>query len=99
MNSGSNIASVTSSFITQLEARLVNLKEEEACLKSQLRKHSTLEVAYVNDQVRELERQIREERNVLVNPGGKDINRIDAEGWKLEPEMLLATEANQVSNH
>lgn len=86
-------ASATSGFITQLESRLVDLKVQEASLKRQFLDHSTPEVAYVTDQVRELERQIREERDLLVNPEGKDLNRIVAEGSKLDTEVLLATEA------
>jgi capsular polysaccharide transport system permease protein len=86
-------ASATSGFITEMESRLVDLKVEEASLKRQFKDHSTPEVAYLTDQVRELERQIREERDLLVNPEGKDINRIVAEGLKLETEVTLATEA------
>lgn len=86
-------ASATSGFITELESRLVDLKVQEASLKRQFLDHSTPEVAYVTDQVRELERQIREERELLVNPEGKDLNRIVAEGSKLDTEVLLATEA------
>jgi capsular polysaccharide transport system permease protein len=43
--------------------------------------------------VRELERQIEEERTDLVNPDGRDLNRLVAEGSKLETEVALATEA------
>jgi len=86
-------AAATSGFITQLESRLVDLKVQESSLKRQFKDHSTPEVAYITDQVRELQRQIREERNLLVNPDGKDFNRIVAEGSKLDTEVLLATEA------
>ncbi|MGL6133851.1 MAG: hypothetical protein ACRC1L_06660, partial [Prochlorococcaceae cyanobacterium] len=86
-------ASATSGFITQLESRLVDLKVEEASLKRQFKDHSTPEVAYVTDQVRELERQIREERDLLVNPEGRDFNRIVSEGSTLETEVTLSTEA------
>jgi capsule polysaccharide export protein KpsE/RkpR len=43
--------------------------------------------------VRELEREIGEERARLVNPEGRDLNRLVADGSKLETEVLLATEA------
>jgi capsular polysaccharide transport system permease protein len=86
-------AAATSGFISELESRLVDLKVQEASLKRQFKDHSTPEVAYVTDQVRELERQIREERELLVNPEGKDLNRILAESSKLETEVLLATES------
>lgn len=86
-------AAGTSSYITNLESRLVDLKVEEASLKRQFKDHSTPEVAYVTDQVRELEKQISEERAQLVNPEGRDFNRLVAEGSKLETEVMVATEA------
>ena len=55
----------TSSFISGLESRLVDLKVEEAALRRQYRDPNAPEVAYISDQVSELEAQIREERNVL----------------------------------
>ncbi len=89
----SQTAAATTGFITEMESRLVDLKVEEASLKRQFKDHSTPEVAWVTDQVRELERQIQEERAQLVNPEGKDLNRILAESSKLDTEVLLATEA------
>lgn len=85
------------SFITSLESKLVDLKVQEATLKRQFKDHSAPEVAFVTDQVDELQRQINEERSLLVNPDGKDLNRIVAEGSKLESEVLLATEALKFS--
>jgi capsular polysaccharide transport system permease protein len=86
-------AAGTSSYITSLESKLVDLKVQEASLKRQFKDHSTPEVAYVTDQVRELESQISEERAQLVNPEGRDLNRLVAEGSKLDTEVMLATEA------
>jgi capsular polysaccharide transport system permease protein len=86
-------AAGTSSYITMLESKLVELKVQEASLKRQFKDYSTPEVAYVTDQVRELERQIEQERADMVNPDGRDLNRIVAEGSKLETEVILATEA------
>ncbi len=86
-------ASASSSFISELESKLVDLRVQEASLKRQFRDPATPEVAFVTDQVRELERQIREERQLLVNPEGRDLNRLLAESSTLETEVLLATEA------
>ncbi len=86
-------AAGTSSYITGLESQLVDLKVQEASLKRQFKDHSTPEVAYVTDQVRELARQISEERAQLVNPEGRDLNRLVAEGSRLDTEVMLATEA------
>ena len=82
-----------SNYLTQLESKLVELKVEEASLKRQFLDPNSPEVATVTDQVRELERQISEERALLVGPDGKDFNTIVAEGSKLETEVTLATEA------
>jgi capsular polysaccharide transport system permease protein len=90
-------AAATNSYITNLESKLVDLKVEEASLKRQFKDHSSPEVAFVTDQVRELERQIAEERDLLVNPQGKDLNRLTAENAKLETEVNLATEALSAS--
>jgi len=86
-------ASGTTAYITGLESQLVDLKVQEASLKRQFKDPTTPEVAYITDQVDELERQISEERASLVNPDGRDFNRLVAEGSKLETEVLLATEA------
>ena len=86
-------AAATSSYISGLESKLVDLKVQEASLKRQFKDPTSPEVAIVSDQVEELQSQISEERALLVNPGGKDLNRILAESAKLETEVLLATEA------
>jgi capsular polysaccharide transport system permease protein len=86
-------AAGTSSYITALESKLVELKVEEASLKRQFKDETSPEVAIVTDQVRELERQLEIERSDLVNPEGRDLNRLVADGSKLETEVTLATEA------
>ena len=86
-------AAATSSYISGLESKLVDLKVQEASLKRQFKDPTSPEVAIVSDQVEEMQSQISEERGLLVNPGGKDLNRILAESAKLETEVLLATEA------
>jgi capsular polysaccharide transport system permease protein len=81
------------SYISLLEGKLVELKVQEASLKRQFKDPASPEVAYISDQVGELERQIEEERAALVNPEGRDLNRLVAEGSKLETEVVMATEA------
>lgn len=93
----SQAASGASNYLTQLESKLVQLKVDEASLKRQFLDPNAPEVAAVSDQVRELERQIRDERALLVNPDGKNYNAILAEGSKLDTEVLLATEALKAS--
>lgn len=88
-----SLAQVTNSLISQLEAKLVDLKVQEASLKRQFRDPSAPEVAYVTDQVQELERQIEEERMLNASGEGKDVNTLQAEATKFETEILVATEA------
>ena len=54
----------TTSFISRLESRLVDLKVEEATLRRQYRDPNAPEVSFVADQVRELEKQITKERQI-----------------------------------
>lgn len=86
-------ALATNSYIASLESKLVDLKVEEASLKRQFKDHDSPEVAFVSDQVKELQRQIAEERSTIVNPQGRDLNRLTAESSRLEAEVALATEA------
>jgi capsular polysaccharide transport system permease protein len=83
---------VTTNFIAAMESRLVDLKVEEASLRRQFRDPQAPEVAFVTDQVRELERQIREERAKVVSPGGRDLSRLTVEAQALENEVTFATE-------
>jgi capsular polysaccharide transport system permease protein len=88
-----SLAQVTNSLISQLESKLVDLKVQEASLKRQFRDPNAPEVAYVTDQVQELEKQIEEERIRSSTAEGKDVNRLQAEASKFETEILVATEA------
>jgi capsular polysaccharide transport system permease protein len=84
-------AEATSSYITALESKLVDLKVQEASLKRQYKDPQSPEVAYVTDQVAELQRQITEERSLLVTPQGKDVNTRLAQGKQLENEVAFAS--------
>ena len=77
--------SATTGFITGLESRLVDLKVEEASLRRQFRDPNAPEVAFVADQVRELERQIQEERQKAVGAGGRD-----STNWPVRPHVCRA---------
>jgi len=85
--------SAAASFITGLESRLVDLKVEEASLRRQYRDPDAPEVAYVADQVRELERQIAEERQKAVGPGGRDLNKLASQSVRLEGDVTFARES------
>ena len=82
---------VTSSFISGLESQLVELKVEEAALRRQYRDPNAPEVAFVSDQVKELELQIRQERNRAVSKDGRDLNTLALEEAKLISDVEFAT--------
>ncbi|AII44200.1 hypothetical protein KR100_12650 [Synechococcus sp. KORDI-100] len=83
----------TSSFIAQLESNLVDLKVELATLKRRYIDPSSPEVAYVADQVQELERQIREERQKAVGANGRDLNKLTSQAESLKADVEFATTA------
>jgi len=81
----------TTSFIAQLESNLVDLKVELATLKRRYVDPSSPEVAYVSDQVQELERQIREERQKAVSENGRDLNKLTSQSEALKADVEFAT--------
>ena len=85
--------SATTGFITRLESRLVDLKVEEASLRRQFRDPNAPEVVFVTDQVRELERQIQEERDKAVGAGGRDLNKLATQASRLEGDVGFARES------
>ena len=85
----------TSSFISGLESQLVELKVEEAALRRQYRDPNAPEVSYVSDQVKELEVQIRQERNRSVSKDGRDLNTLVLEEAGLISDVEFATESLQ----
>ncbi|GIS14339.1 MAG: hypothetical protein CM15mP116_09220 [Synechococcus sp.] len=85
----------TSSFISGLESQLVELKVEEAALRRQYRDPNAPEVSYVADQVKELEVQIRQERNRSVSKDGRDLNTLVLEEAGLISDVEFATETLQ----
>ena len=83
----------TSSFISGLESRLVELKVEEASLRRQYQDPDAPEVSFVADQARELEKQIRKERAKSVSDNGRDLNSLAIEETSLTSDVLFATES------
>ena len=85
----------TSSFISGLESQLVELKVEEAALRRQYRDPNAPEVSFVADQVKELEVQIRQERERSVSKDGRDLNTLVLEEAGLISDVEFATETLQ----
>lgn len=85
----------TSSFISGLESQLVELKVEEAALRRQYRDPNAPEVSFVADQVKELELQIRQERERSVSKDGRDLNTLALEEAGLISDVEFATKTLQ----
>jgi capsular polysaccharide transport system permease protein len=85
----------TSSFISGLESRVVNLKVEEASLRRQYRDPNAPEVSFIADQVRELEKQIRKERRKSVSETGRDLNSLAMRESSLRANVEFSTESLQ----
>ena len=83
----------TSSFISRLESRLVDLKVEEATLRRQYRDPNAPEVSFVADQARELEKQITKERQKSVSENGGDLNSLAIQESSLLSNVEFATES------
>jgi capsular polysaccharide transport system permease protein len=83
----------TTTYISALESRLVDLRVQEASLRRQFRDPQAPEVAYVADQVVELQRQIAQERDKVVSPEGRDLNKLAIQSQNLQNEVVFATEA------
>ena len=93
-----NVASeqaATTSFISGLESRLVDLKVEEATLRRQYRDPNAPEVSFIADQVRELEKQISKERKKSVSETGRDLNSLAIQESSLRSNVEFATESLQ----
>lgn len=87
----------TTTYLAALESKLVDLKVQEASLRRQFRDPQAPEVAYVADQVQELQAQIEEERSKAVNPGERDLNRLAIQAQNLQNEVAFASDALKAS--
>ena len=87
--------SAASSYISGLESQLVDLKVQEAALRRQYRDPNAPEVSFIADQVKELEVQIREERDRAVSKNGRDLNTLALEEAGLVSDVEFATQTLQ----
>ena len=67
------------------------MKVEEAALRRQYRDPNAPEVAFVADQVKELELQIRQERDRALSKDGRDLNALVLEEAELISDVEYAT--------
>ncbi|MCB4394215.1 sugar ABC transporter [Synechococcus sp. HB1133] len=84
-----------SSYISGLESQLVDLKVQEAALRRQYRDPNAPEVSFIADQVKELEVQIREERDSAISKNGRDLNTLALEEAGLISDVEFATQTLQ----
>ena len=73
----------------------MNLKVEEASLRRQYRDPNAPEVSFIADQVRELEKQIRKERQESVSETGRDLNSLAMRESSLRANVEFSTESLQ----
>ena len=71
------------------------MKVQEAALRRQYRDPKAPEVAFIADQVRELQAQIREERNRAVSENGRDLNTLALEEAGLIADVTFARQTLQ----
>ncbi|MFN9621659.1 MAG: hypothetical protein ACK587_02310 [Cyanobacteriota bacterium] len=90
-------AELASQTISKLQEKLVDLRVELATLKRQFKDPAEPEVAAVEDQVRELVRQIDTERKSAVSRQGRNITRKAADILKLESEVSFATDSYKLA--
>ena len=74
----------SSSIISSLENKLIDLKLKLSVLKRQFIDPSAPEISDLETQIEELKKQIQEERNLLVSPLGKNIGEKASELSRLE---------------
>ncbi len=65
---------MSTALISELESQVVNLKVELASIKRRFVDKNSPEIILLKNQISELKKQIDEERNLLVNPNGKNFN-------------------------
>ena len=73
----------------------MDLKVEEASLRRQYRDPNAPEVSFIADQVRELEKQIRKERQKSVSEAGRDLNSLAMKESSLRANVEFSTQSLQ----
>jgi len=82
----------SSAGVAALEQELAKLKVQSAVLKRQFKDQNAPEVQIVEDQVKEMDKQVRAERLKIVSPSGRDLSRKIAEVERLKSTVQFSTE-------
>ena len=85
-------AQLTTSFISQLESQLISLKVELSSIKRRFVDENSPEIRILKDQIRELTNQISIERNLLVNPNGKNYGKKIIQMENLKNDVKYASD-------
>lgn len=90
-------AELASQTISKLQEKLVDLRVELATLKRQFKDPAEPEVAAVEDQVRELMRQIEIERKSAVSRQGRNITKKASDVIRLESDVNFAADSYKLA--
>ena len=82
----------SSGLISSLENKLIDLKLDLAVLKRQFIDQSAPEILYQESRIDELKKQIKEERNLLVSPSGKNIGEKASNLSRLEANYQFSND-------
>lgn len=85
-------AQMTTNLISELESQIVQLKVELAAIQRQYVDQNSPEITLLKDQISELKNQIYIERDLLVNPKGKNFNEKIITLSKLKANQQFANE-------
>ena len=82
----------SSGLISSLENKLIDLKLGLAVLKRQFIDQAAPEILYQESRIDELKKQIKEERNLLVSPSGKNIGEKASNLSRLEANYQFSND-------
>lgn len=82
----------SSGLISSLENKLIDLKLDLAVLKRQFIDQAAPEILYQESRIDELKKQIKEERNLLVSPSGKNIGEKASNLSRLEANYQFSND-------
>ena len=80
-------------FLSNLQNRLIDLKVDYASVRNQYLDPQAPELVYLQDQIYELEKQIKQERNKILLNKSEGLNQLSTESSRLESDVIYAADA------